>query len=206
MAISVLGVMVAVPAKGAIPSTKYIQEAINNMSTPAGSVITGYGSVDGLQSYLLAGTGTGSAGWLSYSDLVSGLSGYLKGSVITGYADANSGSYILVGSGGTGSAGWMPGSHIASSLGSYIRGYETVTADVSHVLVGSGDDGAAGWRSYENLAAGAVHRFPVTEWVLVQKLYICWRAVILRVVHFLFLYLTWAVELVVTVIIMVMAV
>ena len=154
MAISVLGVMVAVPAKGAIPSTKYIQEAINNMSTPAGSVITGYGSVDGVQPYLLAGTGTGSAGWLSYSDLVSGLSGYLKGSVITGYTDANSGSYILVGSGGTGSAGWMPGSHIASGLGSYIRGYETVTADVSHVLVGSGDDGTAGWMSYENLASG----------------------------------------------------
>ena len=154
MAISVLGVMVAVPAKGAIPSTKYIQEAINNMSTPAGSVITGYGFVDGLQPYLLAGTGTGSAGWLLYSDLVSGLSGYLKGSVITGYADANSGSYILVGSGGTGSAGWMPGSHIASGLGSYIRGYETVTADVSHVLVGSGDNGTAGWMSYKNLASG----------------------------------------------------
>ncbi len=151
MAISVLGVMVAVPAKGAIPSTKYIQEAINNMSTPAGSVITGYGSVDGVQPYLLAGTGDGSAGWLSYSDLVSGLSGYLKGSQISGYGmgTGSEASYLLAGSNTTGSPFFVS----VSNLGSRIGGYGYYNGNGSMILAGSGY-GEAKWMSTYGLAAG----------------------------------------------------
>ena len=142
-------------------------------SVPAGSVITGYGSVDGLQPYLLAGTGTGSAGWMLWSTLLTGIGGpisyLLSGSVIHFTGSTSTGAYVFAGGSYAGTGAWLSYSNLAAGLGSYLGSYilgsfvsgingSNVSwygswSSASHVLAGTGS-GIAAWMSYNNLAAG----------------------------------------------------